>query len=89
MKVIVNHWMGTQPPHPDAVWKEDRWIMTLYSLGDLEGLSEEYDVMFLKSKKTGDFGLFLDAKGKRFRQRQYVKSAKHDKAFGVGAEGAL
>ena len=69
MKVIVNHFFGTQPPHPDAEWKEDRWIMTLYSLGELESLCEEYDVMLLKSRKTGDLGMFLDVRGKRFRQR--------------------
>lgn len=67
MKIMVCHWMGSKPPHRDAVEENGEFFLELNNLDDVTELVKEYDVMF--STRHGSLILFLDNKNRYFRQR--------------------
>lgn len=81
MKYYVYHWMGKelevpgvyQEGEPDfPAQRKPHWIeIPDDQLGEkLRELASNYDVMFMTRKdKPSDFSIWLDQKGKRFRQR--------------------
>ena len=71
MKIYVYHWMGQELP---GIFQEADWLdMSEENLGKkLKGLADDYDVMFLSPREgTTDqtYRIYLDDKGRRFRQR--------------------
>jgi hypothetical protein len=67
-KFQVAHWMGTKPPHPRAVQEDDGYTFQLTMEG-LMTLAKDYDLMIQHKHGTSPPILWLDDKGRKFRQR--------------------
>lgn len=72
MLIRIHHWIGQEPPHPKAIRKpmsvKDEWWIDIKSLDDILDLTENYDLMLKDNEEIG-FILYLDDKGRTFRQR--------------------